>query len=190
MLIQEASFNLCDGINVKRLIKMTSGKKVELFPGPDLFELAVCKNYFGERRHFFLGGSEEVSKALQKKLGDFGNEYYSPPFVKNATEFDYTTIVKRIEEFEPDFVWVGLGAPKQEEVINLLNPLIKSGILVGVGAAFNFHSGIKRLRRAPRIFQILGVEWLFRLSQEPRRIARRQTRNIYLLFVGLLKYRR
>jgi N-acetylglucosaminyldiphosphoundecaprenol N-acetyl-beta-D-mannosaminyltransferase len=74
-----------------------------------------------------------------------------------------------------DIVWVGLSTPKQERWIASVLELVRAKVLVSVGAAFDFHAG--RVRQAPRWVQRAGLEWLFRLSQEPRRLWRRYARN-------------
>jgi N-acetylglucosaminyldiphosphoundecaprenol N-acetyl-beta-D-mannosaminyltransferase len=189
-LIQQGTINTCDGINVKRLVKWTSGMEIDLFPGPDLFKEIIQENRIGPLKHFFLGGSSAVSDGLKKVLGENDKEYYSPPFVKKAEEFDYQHIASLINEQQPDIIWVGLGAPKQEKVIHKLFDELDKGVLVGVGAAFNFFSGIDSFKRAPATYRRLHLEWLFRLFQEPKRIASRQLRNLKYLIIGYIKYRK
>ena len=189
-LIKQGTINTCDGINVKRLVKWTSGIDIDLFPGPDMFQEIIQNNRLGPLKHFFLGGSLAVSKGLKEVLGEKDKEYYSPPFVRKAEEFDYEHIASLINTQQPDMIWVGLGAPKQEKVIHYLFDKLDKGVLVGVGAAFNFFSGIDSFKRAPVIYRKLHLEWLFRLFQEPKRIASRQLRNLKYLIIGYIKYRK
>lgn len=189
-LIKQGTINTCDGINVKRLVKWTSGIEIDLYPGPDLFKEIIQENHLGPLKHFFLGGSSAVSDGLKEVLGEKNKEYYSPPFVKKAEDFNYEYIASMIRAQQPDIIWVGLGAPKQEKVIHHLYEKLDKGILVGVGAAFNFFSGIDSFKRAPETFRRLHLEWLYRLFQEPKRIAKRQIRNFYYLIKGYLKYRK
>ena len=189
-LIKQGTINTCDGINVKRLVKWTSGIDIDLFPGPDMFQEIIQDNRLGPLKHFFLGGSLAVSKGLKEVLGEKDKEYYSPSFVRKAEEFDYEHIASLINTQQPDMIWVGLGAPKQEKVIHYLFDKLDKGVLVGVGAAFNFFSGIDSFKRAPVIYRKLHLEWLFRLFQEPKRIASRQLRNLKYLIIGYIKYRK
>ena len=189
-LIKQGTINTCDGINVKRLVKWTSGIDIDLFPGPDMFQEIIQNNRLGPLKHFFLGGSLAVSKGLKEVLGEKDKEYYSPPLVRKAEEFDYEHIASLINTQQPDIIWVGLGAPKQEKVIHYLFDKLDKGVLVGVGAAFNFFSGIDSYKRAPVIYRKLHLEWLFRLFQEPKRIASRQLRNLKYLIIGYIKYRK
>ena len=80
-------------------------------------------------------------------------------------------MIGRINASTADIVWVGLSTPKQEHWMDHFRPRLMAPVLIGVGAAFDFHAGLKR--QAPRWIQRSGFEWLFRLSQEPRRLWRR-----------------
>ena len=79
-----------------------------------MFKEIIQENRLGPLKHFFLGGSLAVSKGLKEALGEKDKEYYSPPFVRKAEEFDYEHIASLINTQQPDIIWVGLGAPKQE----------------------------------------------------------------------------
>lgn len=189
-LISQGTLNTCDGVNVQRLVKWTSKKTIDRWPGPDLFKAVVIDEALGPMRHLFIGGTEEISDGLKRELGEEGKYYYSPPFVADPKAFDFDALAKLVHKYEPDFIWIGLGAPKQEVVIHELYQHIDRGVLIGVGAAFAFYSGLPNLKRAPQWVLRLKLEWLFRLLQEPGRIAKRQGRNLKYLFLGYLKYRK
>jgi N-acetylglucosaminyldiphosphoundecaprenol N-acetyl-beta-D-mannosaminyltransferase len=95
---------------------------------------------------------------------------YSPPF-RELTEEEEDAIVAEMNGCKPDVIWVGVGAPKQEKWMAAMRDRLDAPVLVGVGAAFDFHAGLKR--QAPDGLQRLGLEWAFRLAQEPRRLWRR-----------------
>ena len=80
-------------------------------------------------------------------------------------------VLEAIDAARPDIVWVGLGTPKQDYWVADHRPLLESPVLIAIGAAFDFHAGV--LRQAPRWMQRSGLEWSFRLAQEPRRLAYR-----------------
>jgi N-acetylglucosaminyldiphosphoundecaprenol N-acetyl-beta-D-mannosaminyltransferase len=143
--------------------------------GPDLM-LELCRHAAtrGRRQYFYGGTDESLAKlrpALEEKfpgLNMVGIE--SPPFRPVTTEPDPEGVA-RIRAADPDIVWVGLGSPKQEYWMRANAHLLPNSILIGVGAAFNFHAGT--VRRAPVWMQRSGLEWLFRLLQEPKRTWRR-----------------
>jgi N-acetylglucosaminyldiphosphoundecaprenol N-acetyl-beta-D-mannosaminyltransferase len=126
-------------------------------------------------RHYFYGGSPRVVETLASRLqqrfpGLIVAGYRSPPFRPLTAEEDADDI-RAINETRPDYVWVGLGMPKQDKWIVQHVGKIEAAALLGVGAAFDFAAGTKP--RAPLWMQRSGLEWLFRLSTEPRRMAHR-----------------
>jgi N-acetylglucosaminyldiphosphoundecaprenol N-acetyl-beta-D-mannosaminyltransferase len=98
---------------------------------------------------------------------------YSPPFRALAPD-EEATVVRQINEARPDVLWVGIGVPKQEKWMARMRERLDAPVLVGVGAAFDFHAGL--IPQAPDALQRLGLEWVFRLVQEPRRLWRRYLR--------------
>ncbi len=152
---------------------------VERVYGPDLL-LAACERFQGNgTRHYFLGGSQGVPERLAGRLRALFPDLriagaFSPPF-RPLTAAEDEELVMRINEAHPDILWVGLGNPKQEFWMADHLGRIEAPVMVGVGAAFDFHSG--RVRQAPRWIQRSGFEWLFRLFQEPGRLWRRYLRS-------------
>lgn len=94
-------------------------------------------------------------------------------------------MIEDIDRSEADVVWVGIGVPKQEKWMAAMRPRLNAPVLVGVGAAFDFHAGL--IAQAPPWMQARGLEWLFRLSREPRRLARRYVRYNPLFVVGFAR---
>jgi N-acetylglucosaminyldiphosphoundecaprenol N-acetyl-beta-D-mannosaminyltransferase len=99
---------------------------------------------------------------------------YTPPF-RPLTEGEEQEIVERIDGSRADIVWVGLSTPKQERWMERFHGRLKAPVMIGVGAAFDFHSGLKM--QAPLWMQQNGLEWAFRMATEPRRLAGRYLRN-------------
>lgn len=154
-------------------------------PGPDFFDRALQR--FASRRHFLYGSSPEVlarlETALRARIPDLqicGS--ISPPF-RTLTEDERQAHLREIRESGAEFVWVSLGAPKQERWMAQNWTDLRPALLYGVGAAFDFHAGT--VRRAPPVMRALGLEWLYRLLQEPRRLWRRYLRT-NLLFSAYL----
>jgi len=98
---------------------------------------------------------------------------YSPPF-RDMTEAEEEATVKEINRSRADVVWVGVGAPKQEKWMAAMRGRVEAPVMIGVGAAFDFHAGL--VPQAPNWMQSAGLEWLFRLAHEPRRLWRRYAR--------------
>jgi N-acetylglucosaminyldiphosphoundecaprenol N-acetyl-beta-D-mannosaminyltransferase len=141
--------------------------------GPELMD-TFCKTTAARYRHFFYGGAEGVAELLAKTLHErYGIRIagaYSPPF-RQLTAEEESAVAGRINSLSPDIVWVGLSTPKQERWMGAFQNRLNVPVLVGVGAAFDFATG--RARQAPIWMQENGLEWLFRLSTEPRRLWRR-----------------
>lgn len=159
--------------------------------GPDLF-LAVMKRSAEEDagfKHFFYGGAEGVPEQLAERMKErfpglqvVGT--YSPPF-RPLTEEEDETVVTMIRDSGADIVWIGLSTPKQERWMADHTDKLGSVVQVGVGAAFDFHTG--RVVQAPSRVQKSGFEWLFRLVVEPRRLWKRYIKNVPIFLVLVLR---
>ena len=143
--------------------------------GPDLLPLICARSEETGWRHYFFGGADGVAdKLVAKLMADYprlqvaGTE--CPPF-RPPTEEEREATIARIKQSKADVVWVGLGCPKQEAWMHENVGRLDEVVLIGVGAAFDFHSG--RVARAPLWMQKSGLEWLHRLLSEPRRLWRR-----------------
>ncbi|HWA08101.1 MAG TPA: WecB/TagA/CpsF family glycosyltransferase [Opitutaceae bacterium] len=164
---------------------------VERVYGPDLM-LAVCDaGRATGLRHYFFGGAPGVAEALRERLtarfpGLAVVGTFTPPF-RPLDAGEAADLRADVARRRPDIVWVGLGTPKQERFMAEYAPSLDTGLLIGVGAAFDFHSG--RVRQAPRWIQRSGAEWLFRLCTEPRRLGSRYLRTNPLFVLRVLAQR-
>ena len=176
-----------DGMPLVWLSRLKGFRHVERVYGPDLM-LALCERSAAKGyRHFFYGGAEgvpeQLASVLQKRFpGLQVAGTFSPPFRPLTPEED-DQIIQMINEAAPDIVWVGLSTPKQERWMAEHVGRLTAPVLIGVGAAFDFLTG--RKPQAPRWMQRAGLEWLFRLLTEPRRLWRRYLIN-NPLFVALV----
>ena len=169
-----AAMALPDGKPLSIVSRGRGFKQARRVPGPDLmpriFELSERKGY----RHYFYGSRQETLEKLKRKLLD---QYpylqiagmYSPPF-RDLTREEDQEIMERVNKAKPDFIWVALGAPKQEKWMHAHKDKV-SGVMVGVGAAFDFSAGT--VKRAPKWMQELCLEWLYRIIQDPKRLISR-----------------
>jgi N-acetylglucosaminyldiphosphoundecaprenol N-acetyl-beta-D-mannosaminyltransferase len=147
--------------------------------GPDLLLACAERSITTGYRHFFYGGQEGVADLLSQRLsrrfpGLAVAGTYAPAFRPLSRDED-DAVVRRINDAAPDIVWVGLGTPKQEQWMAEHVGRLDAPVLIGVGAAFDFHAGLKS--QAPRWMQRSGLEWLFRLSTEPERLWKRYLIN-------------
>lgn len=161
-----------DGMPLVWLLKHAGYDRASRVYGPDLM-LTVCERSVAiGLRHFFLGGAvgvaEEMADRLQVRFpGLQVAGTLSPPFRRLTGEED-EELVRSVNDARPDIVWVGLGAPKQELWMAEHRGSLLAPVLVGVGAAFDFHAGT--VRQAPAVLQRAGLEWAYRLVKEPRRL--------------------
>ena len=196
-ILNEAFLCTPDGMPMVWAGKLRGHSRMSRVYGPDLM-LDVCA--WSEKnscRHFFLGGTPGTTEALRDKLtarfpGLQVAGRYTPPFrALNAEE--QNQLREMVRAARSDILWVGLSTPKQEKFMAEFLPRLDVTLMIGVGAAFDFLSG--RVKQAPRWMQRSGLEWCYRLSREPRRLARRYLRNNPLFAVkiaaqlcGLKKY--
>ena len=171
--LEGAGLTIPDGIGVVIAARILGYPNSGRVAGPTLV-LKVCDA--GRRpgyRHFFYGGREGIAERMAENLsGSFPGLQvagcFSPPF-RQATDGEDQETVARINATRPDIVWVGLGAPKQEKWMAAHAGRIRCTAMLGVGAAFDFHSG--SVPWAPRWMRELGLEWVHRVAREPARVV-------------------
>ena len=171
---RRAALVTTDGMPLVRAAQRAGHRDATRVYGPDLM-LEVCGRRVGTLRHFLYGSSPEVLIDLQRNLEArfAGLEIvgaHSPPF-RPLTSEEAATERSLLRSARPDIVWVGLSTPKQERWMAANTEHLDGAVLIGVGAAFDFHAG--RKRQAPGWMQRSGLEWLFRMLSEPRRLGRR-----------------
>jgi N-acetylglucosaminyldiphosphoundecaprenol N-acetyl-beta-D-mannosaminyltransferase len=136
--------------------------------------ISFCQATGSAYRHFFYGGgpgvAEKLARTLREKYGIQIAGTYTPPF-RPLTTTEEQELAELVEKRSPDLFWVGLSTPKQEKWMYEHRDKLKVRAMLGVGAAFDMNSG--NLRRAPGWMRRSGLEWLFRLACEPRRLCRR-----------------
>jgi N-acetylglucosaminyldiphosphoundecaprenol N-acetyl-beta-D-mannosaminyltransferase len=168
-----------DGMPLVWLSHLFGYPQVRRVYGPDLM-LAVCQRSMTTGyRHYFYGGAPGIAERLAARLqarfpGLAVVGTCSPPFRSLRTD-EEQEMLSRINDAGPDIVWVGLSTPKQERWMHRYRDRLHAPVLIGVGAAFDFHAGVKR--QAPYWMQRSGLEWVFRLASEPRRLGPRYLVN-------------
>jgi N-acetylglucosaminyldiphosphoundecaprenol N-acetyl-beta-D-mannosaminyltransferase len=172
-ILNQASLVVADGMPLVWIGRRHGFKMGRRVYGPELME-TFCRDTGGRYTHFFYGGATGVAHYLGEVLGGrFGIRVvgsYSPPF-RPLHAAEVHELAGLIECARPDVLWVGLSTPKQEAWMAEYRNLLKVPVMIGVGAAFDFLSG--RTSQAPFWMREHGLEWLFRLITEPRRLWRR-----------------
>jgi N-acetylglucosaminyldiphosphoundecaprenol N-acetyl-beta-D-mannosaminyltransferase len=194
-ILNDAAMVYPDGKIMQLMTKCRYNKNIARVTGPD-FILNACD--YGQKkgwRHFFYGGAEGVADTLAEKLKEKYPDMivagsYCPPF-RALTDKEETQVKTMIEDSKADLLWVGLGGPKQEIWMSKHLNQIDVPVMLGVGAAFDFHSGNRPW--APKIIRKLGLEWLFRAVSGGRKTFFRNMRCIFIVLMKLIalfiKYR-
>jgi N-acetylglucosaminyldiphosphoundecaprenol N-acetyl-beta-D-mannosaminyltransferase len=164
-----------DGMPLVWFMRLLGKSRAERVYGPDLMRRMTAVSSLHGYRQFYYGGAEGVADQLSRVLVKAYPQLnvagaFCPPFRELTPEED-EAVVAAINAARPDIVWVGLSTPKQELWMARHLGRIDAPVMIGVGAAFDFLAGTKR--QAPRWVQRSGLEWLFRLCSEPRRLWRR-----------------
>lgn len=174
-VINGSMFSICDSSWVPVFIKWIYGYKRKPYCGSDiLFNTLRQRKY----RMIFLGTKQNVLDALQQNLAKenpdvTGMTFKELPFC-TVDEFDYKGIAEMIEQDGADIIWVALGAPKQEQFMNRLQPYLKHGVMIAVGAVFNFYSGLPNVPHAcPKWVYNNHMGFIHRIFTEPKKQIKR-----------------
>jgi N-acetylglucosaminyldiphosphoundecaprenol N-acetyl-beta-D-mannosaminyltransferase len=196
-ILNRAFLNTPDGMPMVWMGRLQGFSQMGRVYGPDLM-LRVCEVSASRGfTQFLYGGAPGVAEDLKRRLeqrfpGLKIGGTFSPPF-RPLTDDEETELTRLVSQVKPDIFWVGLSTPKQETFMARHWQKLDATLFFGVGAAFDFHAG--RVRQAPRWMQRSGLEWLFRLCCEPRRLWKRYLKNnplfvarAFCQLIGLKKY--
>ncbi len=191
-ITNQSFLSLADGKPVYWLARARGSRGMGHVPGPD-FMLQALERY-PDRGHYFYGSTPKTLEALVARLrerfpGLDVRGAVSPPF-RALSAAEKREHYAAIAASGAQFVWIGLGAPKQEQWMAEAAGQVAPALLFGVGAAFDFHAGVAP--RAPATMRHAGLEWLFRLASEPRRLWRRYliTNSLFLWYAATEPFRR
>lgn len=172
-VVQGSMFSIVDSSWVPLFVKCIYGYRWEQYCGSQIFDDIIR---MGKYRMYFLGSQHNVLDALRNNLSRIVPEISNMKFVElpfcNVEDFNYKDIAADINADNPDIIWVALGAPKQEYFASLLVPYLKRGVVIPVGAVFNFRSGLG-IKRAPRWMVKMHMEFVYRVFSEPYKQIRR-----------------
>jgi N-acetylglucosaminyldiphosphoundecaprenol N-acetyl-beta-D-mannosaminyltransferase len=178
-ILNSSLINTCDGSSIALLAGWIYNEKYRALNGPEIFSSYIEKPY----KHLLLGSTESILERINQRLlmkGITNPSIISLALPFNSVdEFNFIEIANEINRIKPEMIWVSLGAPKQEQFMYNLLPHINSGVMFGIGAAFNFYIGeitIPRLK-----FGRLRLIWLSRLFNEPKKLTKRLLPYVLLL---------
>lgn len=188
-IINNAFLSIPDGKPLEVVGKIKGHKNISRLFGPTVMEKFIDWGRKDNVSHLFFGSSEETLQKLRLAIesGYPGTEIVgmiAPPY-KPAADWDNDYFIRLINESGADFIWVGLGAPKQERWMYDHHDKVKKGILFGIGAGFDYMAG--HTKHAPVWMKEASLEWLYRLIQEPRRLWKRYFKTIpaFIFFASL-----
>jgi N-acetylglucosaminyldiphosphoundecaprenol N-acetyl-beta-D-mannosaminyltransferase len=177
--VRDADFTVPDGQPLVWALNLLGHRVADRVYGPELMDRACARAASSGQRFYLYGGRNhgalaQLARVLRLRhpgLQIVGG--HVPPF-RELTDAEEEAVAADIRRSGADVVWVGIGVPKQEKWMARMRHRLGAPVLVGVGAAFDFHAGL--IPQAPAWMQRVGLEWLFRLVQEPRRLWRRYLR--------------
>jgi len=168
-----------DGIGVVMAAKVLKGVKISRIAGADMHMHLLKEAQKNKLKVFYLGSSEKVLKIIKTRINKEYNLInvgtFSPPFKFDFSKEDDLKMIDMVNRFSPDILFVGMTAPKQEKWAYLNKNKLNATIITSIGAVFDFYAG--NIKRAPKWMINIGLEWLYRLIKEPRRMWRRYLVN-------------
>ena len=187
-ILRNSILNICDGSVLASTLNIINKTQYNSYPGPDFFIDKIKEKKYN---HTFLGSTKEVLNNLKIQLTKIdpniqNAQFIELPFLK-VNEFDYNVIGDMINQTSSDFIWVSLGAPKQEEFSSVLVKHINRGLIVSVGAAFDFYSGLSHMNRCPKILRNLKLEWLYRVFKQPTKTLKRLKAELIYMPIIILR---
>lgn len=185
--LMESDILLPDGIGIVLGVRIMTGKKIKRITGSDLHEMILNKLNQSSGSCFYLGSSDKTLGRIRTRIH---SEYpavrigtFSPPYKNDFSNDDNTAMIKAVNGFQPDILFVGMTAPKQEKWIYMNRSCLKVPVVCAVGAVFDFYA--ETVKRSGEFWIDHGLEWLPRLLKEPGRLWRRNfiSNPLFLLFV-------
>lgn len=197
-IINNSFLSLTDGKPLSIIAKLKGIRNITRIFGPTFMEKTLDWGQKDGLKHFFFGSSEETLNKMLKNISlKYPNAkivgHFSPPFKDRFSEEENNFFIKIMNESGADLFWIGLGAPKQEIWMYENYKKLNKGIMIGIGAGFDYLAG--NIKHAPEWMKNASLEWLYRLIQEPKRLWKRYLVtntlflfNVFLEFIGLKKF--
>lgn len=180
-VVNGGMFSICDSSYVPLYIKWLYGERYGQYCGSEIFKDIVSG---GKYRMIFLGTQQNILDGLKANLAKLNQEVVNMTFselpFRKVDEFDYEGIAEMIEKDGAEIIWIALGAPKQEIFMSRLKPHLTHGVMIAVGAAFKFYSGVSS-NRAPRWMVRHHLEFVHRIFKEPKKQLKRCSMIVFTL---------
>ncbi|WP_298782535.1 WecB/TagA/CpsF family glycosyltransferase [uncultured Polaribacter sp.] len=184
---------LPDGSGIVLATKILRGKTINKIAGADIHKHLLEYADKNNKKVFYLGAAESTLKLIKERISkEYLNikvESYSPPYKSVFSEEDTSKMISKVNDFEPDILFVGMTAPKQEKWVASNKDKLKATITVSIGAVFDFYAGT--VERSSPFWIKIGLEWLPRLIKEPKRLWRRNfvSTPLFLWFLFKAKFK-
>ncbi len=189
--LKDSDILIPDGSGIVIAAKLLNKKIINKVAGADLHYFLLNKMNEENGKIFYMGSNQDtldkIEKKIKKEYPNITVQSYSPPFKPEFTEEDNSIIINLINKFNPDVLFIGMTAPKQEKWLHEHKNRLNFHIASAIGAAFDFYAG--KIRRSPQIFINLHLEWLPRLLNEPKRLWRRNFISTPLFVLEMIKYK-
>lgn len=189
--LMDSDVLLPDGVGIvlaNRLLNRTNIKKIA---GSDIHIHLLAELNKKRGKCFYLGASDstlqKINERLKREFPSVRAAFYSPPFKEVFSETDNEKMIRAINDFNPDILFVGMTAPKQEKWVHLNKPKINAKIICSIGAVFDFFSGTKK--RPGKFWIAMGLEFLPRFLKEPKRLWQRNFVSTPLFIIDVMKSR-
>lgn len=189
--LRDSDVLLPDGSGIVIAAQKLHGRQIQKIAGADLHLHLLQLLNDQKKKCFYMGSSQKTLDKIKEKLNreypDIKAEFYSPPFKPEFTDEDNGAIVQAINDFEPDVLFVGMTAPKQEKWLHTHKNALEAKVACSIGAVFDFYAGT--VQRPSQFWIDLHLEWLPRLLKEPKRLWRRNFVSTPLFLGDLLLYK-
>ncbi|WP_158847886.1 WecB/TagA/CpsF family glycosyltransferase [Algibacter sp. L1A34] len=184
---------LPDGTSIVLASKLLGGKKIKKIAGWDIHQYLLSESHLKGLKVFYLGASESTLALIKNRVSQEFPKVklasYSPPYKATFNKEDNSEMIAQVNAFSPDILFIGMTAPKQEKWGHEYKEKLHTSVICSIGAVFDFYAGT--VNRAPKWILNLGMEWLYRLVKEPKRMWRRylvgNTKFVYYVFLEKLQ---
>lgn len=173
--LEESDILLPDGVGITVFHFLLNGKKIKKIAGADIHRYLLEKLNEKKGSCFYLGSSNEtlelIRKRLQKEYPDIRSGSFSPPYKASFSIEENSQMIKVVNDLQPDVLFVGMTAPKQEKWVQLHKERLNTTLICSIGAVFDFYAGT--IKRPGKFWIYIGLEWFIRLLKEPKRMSKR-----------------